>query len=625
MSSEIAAPERVGRYDVVLPLRTDDRGAAYLARASGLGGFDRFVVVEIPAKAFQERKDFSKLVIDEATRIANLRHTNVVPVYDVGEDGAGVFLVTEYVPGSTLDDLASTPKDVALRILVDALQGMHAAHEHADDDGKSFNLVHGDLAPSSVVVGTDGIARIADLPLARATRRAAKPLGDRFASPERVRGDEIDRRADVWSAGVLAWEILTGSTFAANDAGDAPRVKSVDGAGGIADEIDAAVAGALKSDKEGRTATCAAFAKELSAAARAAGMLAEVERVAEHVKTVAGPDLAKRRDKLKVAEKPDEKEADKPSTLPGMAASTPEAVDVSKAAAEEKPAPKPPLPLSLPDVPPAPLKVIDSPISVLALQVDLSAYRGDRANTAVLGALDVSDEDKAAAAAAPVAAADASAASAAEEEPEVYRSPVAAGPSTGTSDGRGFLAGPLAKHEKIALAVGGGLLVVALGIGIARCAGGPSGGPSAAGSGSASAGGLVAVTSASASAARQGVLHVTANGTIAKVAIGDRAVEILDADTTAEVDLTPAERTKTLKVVVTSTEGRVATATVDPGVRGIDVIFPDRDTLPPPPPPPNGSVAQQTGGAATHTTAPAGGGGGGGSGKRTWPKRGPRK
>jgi hypothetical protein len=110
MSSGVTAlPERIGRYDVVLPLRTDDRGAAWLARASGLGGFDRFVVIEIAAKAFQERKDFSKLVIDEATRIANLRHTNVVPVYDVGEDEAGVFLVTEYVPGTSLAELKSAP------------------------------------------------------------------------------------------------------------------------------------------------------------------------------------------------------------------------------------------------------------------------------------------------------------------------------------------------------------------------------------------------------------------------------------------------------------------------------------------------------------------------------------
>lgn len=624
MSDAPALPERVGRYDVVLSLRTDDRGATYLARASGLGGFDRFVVLEIAAKAFQDREDFSKLAIDEATRIANLRHTNVVPVYDVGEDGAGVFLVTEYVPGTTLADLKSAPKDVALRILVDALAGLHAAHEHADDEGRSFNLVHGDLAPSSIVVGTDGIARIADLPLARATRRASKPLGDRYASPERVRGDDLDARTDVWSAGVIAWEILTGSTFATTDASDPPRVKSMDGAGGIADEIDAAVSGALKNEKGERTATCAAFAKELSAAARAAGMFAEVERVAEHVKTAAGPDLAKRRERLKEPAKKEEEE--KKPTMIGVSAAKADAPDESKAGetkAEEKPAPKAPRPLSLPDVPGAPLKVVDSPISVLALEVDLSAYRGDRAQTSVFGAVSTSEADTN----------DAKAKAKepepeAEEKEEIYRSPVAAGPSTGTAGSRSILGGPLAKHEKIALGVGGALLVIAVGIGIARCSSSSSNGPSAAASGSASAAASLASASTAGSGAapsRAGVLTVKANGAISKVAIGDRTVEVLE-DETAEVDLTPAERNKTLKVSVTSVEGRVATATVDPGVRGIEVLFGDRDTLPPPPPPPGGSAAQAASGSTVHTSTPAGaGGGGGGGGKRTWPKRGPRK
>jgi serine/threonine protein kinase len=583
MSADVPAmPTRVGRYDVVLALRTDDRGAAYLARASGLGGFDRYVVLEIAAKAFQERDDFSKLAIDEATRVANLRHTNVVPVYDVGEDDAGVFLVTEYVPGASLADLASAPKDVALRIVVDALQGLHAAHEHADEDGRPFNLVHGDLAPSSIVAGTDGIARIADLPLARATRRAAKPLGDRFASPERVRGDELDRRTDVWSVGVLAWEILTGRTFAATDAGDPPRVKSAPGAEGIADEIDAAVAAALHSDRDARTPTCAAFAKELASAARAAGMFAEGERVAEHVKGVAAPDLAKRREKLKA---PEGNEAAKEEKLPTMIGVTPASADLP----------------ALPDVPAAPLKVIDSPISMLALQVDLSQHRGDRANTGVLGAIEPPKSDEAKAEASD------------GEGEEVYRSPVAVGPSTRASTGRTFLSGPLAKHEKISLAAGGVLFVIALGIAIVRCASGPSNGSATSASPSASA--TLAAASGSA-AARNGVLRVTANGTIEAVTIGERIVEV-DPSTSTDVELTSAERGKTLHVSVTSEDGRVATATVDPGVRGIEVSFTDRDTLPPPPPPPSASVAEASGTNAGHATVP--------KEKRTWKKRGPRK
>ncbi len=560
----VALPERVGRYEIVLPIGRGRRALVVLARATGLGGFDRFVALKLAAEGVRGDAGYASALVDDAKRIANLRHTDVVPVYDVGEDEPhGVFVVTEYVPGDSLAGLRRLarekgeplPKAIELRILVDALAGLHAAHEHADDGGKPLAIVHGGLSPRSVLVGTDGIARVADFGVAGGAGVEAK---DAYVSPEQARGEAADRRSDVWSAGVIAWEVLTGEE-ARTWLDEPPRTN-------VSVDLDAAVAAALRIDREPRTASAAAFARELAAAARDAGMLAETEEVAALVNRLVGPELAKRRERL--AQARPAAGASEVRTIIGMAAPPPPS--------HEKLPP-------LPDVPPAPVAVPDAPLTFLALKVDLGGA-ADRASETVLGA-------------------SAQAAVAAEDDPAVYRSPVVP-------------AAPLWKQKKvvIAAAAGAALLVVVLVLALR-------------GKGTdAAAGASASATLASASAGAPAIdldarasrtLHITADGPIAKVMIGERVIDVVAANT-VDVELLEPERGKSLRVVVTGTDGRVATATADPGVRGLDVTL-DPNALPPPPPPPKSSAVQaQAPAPARHAPAAP-------REKRTWPKRGPRK
>ena len=218
----VEAPARVGRYEILLPIAKGGMATVYLARAEGHGGFDRHVALKLTLPHLRNDPEFSAVLLDEAKLVAHLRHTNVVPVLDVAQDTLGVFLVMDYVAGDTLAGLIKTaavqgdplPVSVSLRILVDALEGLHAAHEHGDEDGYPLHLVHRDFSPQNILVGTDGVGRLTDFGIAKAASRASSTANGlikgkmSYVSPEQARGLPLDRRCDLWAAGVIAWEIM---------------------------------------------------------------------------------------------------------------------------------------------------------------------------------------------------------------------------------------------------------------------------------------------------------------------------------------------------------------------------------------------------------------------------------
>src|SRR5688572_13361138 len=136
----------------------------YLARLTGVGGFQRFVAVKRLHPHLAKESEFVEMFLDEARIAARIHHPNVVPILEVGASAIGYYLVMEYVEGDTLARLLARasmdkkrlPPAIGLRVALDTLSGLHAAHELRDDAGETVNLVHRDVSPQNVLVGMDG-------------------------------------------------------------------------------------------------------------------------------------------------------------------------------------------------------------------------------------------------------------------------------------------------------------------------------------------------------------------------------------------------------------------------------------------------------------------------------------
>src|SRR5262249_46555975 len=139
-------------------------------------------------------------------------------------DPLGLFLVMEYIEGDSLSGLLSRsakekarlPIGVGVRVLLDALAGLQATHELRDDAGTQLNVVHRDFSPQNILVGVDGIAQLTDFGVAKAVGSVGHTATGvvkgkvSYMAPEHARGLDVDQRADVWSAGVIAWELFAG-------------------------------------------------------------------------------------------------------------------------------------------------------------------------------------------------------------------------------------------------------------------------------------------------------------------------------------------------------------------------------------------------------------------------------
>ena len=282
----------------------------YLARAEGMGGFEREVAVKLIHAHLRENHELTLALLDEARIAAKIRHPNVVQVYDVGEDPSGIFLVMEYVEGDALSGLQRSaqlggrriPAAIGLRILADALAGLQGAHEQRDSNGLPLEIVHRDFSPQNILVGTDGVSRLTDFGIAKAAGRSGHTSPGSikgkvaYMAPEQARGKSVDRRCDVWAAGVIAWELLAG--HALHDSEDdvavlldvvtkaPPDLRSVDPS--IPDGLADAVASALVVDREERCPSADILRSRLIDATRSLGGLADNAAVAAFIAELGG-------------------------------------------------------------------------------------------------------------------------------------------------------------------------------------------------------------------------------------------------------------------------------------------------------------------------------------------------
>ncbi|MDP3277836.1 MAG: protein kinase [Deltaproteobacteria bacterium] len=279
------APRRVGRYLLLTEIASGGMASVHLGCTQGVGGFQRVVAVKLCHPHLERDEDFSAMFLDEARLAARIHHPNVVATLDVGTDTA-LHMVMEYVEGDRLLSIMRAAKkqkklipiEIVLRIMIETLSGLHAAHDLLAPDGSPLNIIHRDVSPQNILVGFDGITKLADFGVAKAEARAATTGADGaikgkvpYLAPEQIAGESLNRQVDIFAAGVVLWEALVGRRLfrGETDAETLQRVLTEPIAPpstlrpDVPPELDAAVMHALARKKSERFASAIGFAEAL--------------------------------------------------------------------------------------------------------------------------------------------------------------------------------------------------------------------------------------------------------------------------------------------------------------------------------------------------------------------------
>lgn len=224
---EPTALQKFGQYTLLFPIGHGGMGDVWVARQSNALGFRKLVAVKVLRTVLAADPIMRRMFLEEAQLAARIHHANVVEVTDLGEEGSTVYLVMSFVEGRSLSKLVAIenakepakrlPIGVCLSIIQDALAGLHAAHELRDDDGHPLDLVHRDISPQNILVGLDGVARLADFGIAKVNGLARiqtnqGEIKGKFAyvAPEQIAGRPPTRQSDLFAMGVVLWELLAG-------------------------------------------------------------------------------------------------------------------------------------------------------------------------------------------------------------------------------------------------------------------------------------------------------------------------------------------------------------------------------------------------------------------------------
>jgi serine/threonine-protein kinase len=310
----------LGRYRLYEEIAVGGMAAVHLGRLVGPVGFARTVAIKRLHPQFARDPAFVAMFLEEARLASRIQHPNVVGTLDVVALEGELFHVMDYVHGESLARLLRhlgdrgqrVPLRIAVAIIHQALLGLHAAHEARGDGGVPLEIIHRDISPQNLLVGAEGVTRIADFGVARAGSHAlvTEPghLKGKLAymAPEQLRLHPANRRSDLFSMGVVLWEVLVGTRLFAGDSPAAVAGRVLHGSysapsrcvRGLNADLDEVVMRALSRDPEERFTTARDMAASLEAVVIPAGPL----EVADWVSTLSGPELARRSQRITAIE-----------------------------------------------------------------------------------------------------------------------------------------------------------------------------------------------------------------------------------------------------------------------------------------------------------------------------------
>jgi serine/threonine-protein kinase len=221
------APSKIGRYELCFELASGGMASVHLARVEGNPGFEKLVALKRIHPHLANEREYIEMFLDEARIASRITHSNVCSVFDFGEVDGEYFIAMEYLVGEPLSrvhrrvlaniDQRGSPLLPArmARIIAQACEGLHAAHELTDGDGESLHVVHRDVSADNLFVTYDGATQVVDFGIAHARQRVhssdAGQIKGRFPymAPEQMTSAVVDRRVDVWALGAVLWELLT--------------------------------------------------------------------------------------------------------------------------------------------------------------------------------------------------------------------------------------------------------------------------------------------------------------------------------------------------------------------------------------------------------------------------------
>jgi hypothetical protein len=223
LSTPIAAAGRIGRYHLIKRLAVGGMADIWLAQELGPRGYERTVVVKTIRADLVDEEDLIHMLVEEARIARCLKHENIVELYEVGEEQNTHYLAMEFVFGRDLRQVRDRclergqriPYAHLVTILADVLDALFYAHHDATFEGRPLRVIHRDVSPQNIIIGFDGSVKLLDFGIAKAaaqlSRTRAGVLKGKYAymSPEQVDFKEIDQRADVFSVGIVLWEMLT--------------------------------------------------------------------------------------------------------------------------------------------------------------------------------------------------------------------------------------------------------------------------------------------------------------------------------------------------------------------------------------------------------------------------------
>ncbi|CAN5166612.1 hypothetical protein BH09MYX1_BH09MYX1_09950 [soil metagenome] len=313
----------LGRYRVVDEIGVGGMASVHLARMDGPGGFQKWIAIKRIHTHLVEDESFIQMFLDEARVAARISHPNVATVFELGKHEDTYWIAMEYLHGEPLREMmrrteelgAPMPPEIACRVIADAGEGLHAAHELLGPNGEKLNLVHRDVTPHNLFVTYDGSTKVVDFGIAKFSSRMASTRAGTlkgklaYMSPEQVGNEALDRRTDIFALGVVLWELTTGQrlfrmesdldTLAKVQECNVPRPSTL--IRGYPLDLEKIVMKALAKNKNERFRTARELSRALQSLLMKRGLFIASDEVSSYVHSIFGERILKREAHLRWA------------------------------------------------------------------------------------------------------------------------------------------------------------------------------------------------------------------------------------------------------------------------------------------------------------------------------------